>query len=260
MDLSRFSLEDRVALVTGGGRGIGRAVALGLADAGAKVVIAARTLSEIEDTATELRKKGIEALAVQADVREASQVDRLMQEILSKFKRLDILVNNAGGGFICPTLDISQKAFDTMLRENLKSFFLCSQAAARIMIKQRKGNIVSNSSLVGLKPAPGLAIYAAAKAGIISLTGTLAVELATYNIRVNYIAPGFIETAGVIQMEKQIPDIMKARLKDVPLGRFGQPEDIVGTVIFLASDASSYITGETIRISGASFNADLLKP
>ncbi len=260
MDLSRFSLEDRVALVTGGGRGIGSTIALALADAGARVVVVARTLSEIEDTADSIQKKGSEALAVRADVREASQVEALMKETLDKFHRLDILVNNAGGGFIRPVLDFTEKAFDAVMKENLKSVFLCSQAAARIMIKQGKGNIISNSSMAGLKPAPGLPVYAAAKAGIISLTRTMAVEWAPHNIRVNCVAPGFIESHGVKQMKEGIPEIMKARLREVPLGRFGEPEDVAGAVIFLASDASCYITGETIRISGGTFNMSLLKP
>lgn len=260
MDLSRFSLEDKVALVTGGGRGIGRAIALGLADAGAKVVVAARTLSEIENTASAIQKKGSAALAVQADVREAAQVEKIIAATLNKFNRLDILVNNAGGGFVRPALDHTETTFDVIIRENLKSMFLCSQAAARLMIKQGKGTIISNSSMAGIKPAAGLAIYAASKAGIISLTKTLAAELAPHNIRVNCVAPGFIETHGIELMENGMPDIMKERLNEVPLGRFGRPEDVAGTVIFLASDASSYITGETIQISGGLFNMDLLKP
>lgn len=260
MNLSLFSLKDKVALVTGAGRGIGRAIALGLADAGAKVIVAARTLSEIEDTAREIHRKGNEALAVQADVREALQVERMMKEALEKFHSLDILVNNAGGGLVGTAMECSEKAFDIMIRENLKSTFLCSQAAARIMIKQSKGSIINNSSIVGFTPAAGMAAYAAAKAGIISLTKTLAVELAPYNIRVNAFAPGFIETSAVKILQKERPSIMAARLKDIPLGRFGQPEDIAGTVIFLASDASSYITGETIKISGGIYNLDLLNP
>lgn len=251
MDLSLFALTGKVAIITGGGRGIGRAIALGLARGGADVVVAARTASAIEDAAAKIRGEGRNALAVPTDVRNIDQITNLLERTLNAFNRVDILVNNAGGSFSVPFIRLSANAWEAVIKENLSSVFLCSRIIGEAMVKQKTGNIINISSAVGgLSPYPNYAHYAAAKAGIIGLTKTLAVELAPYNIRVNAIAPGIVPTPGSNKATQAPPEYREAQLKRIPLGRFGQPEDIAGAAVFLASDASAYITGETIAITG----------
>ena len=250
MSLSLFSLEGKVAIVTGAGRGIGKAIALGLADAGADVVVAARTASDIETAVGEITAKGRRALAVPTDVRLSDQVANLIEKTMAQFGRIDILINNAGGTFTAPTMGLSEGGWDAIIRENLKSVFLCSKAAAKVMIEQKNGNIISIASIAGLKGWPSNAAYGAAKAGIINFTKTLATDLAPYNIRVNAIAPGYIATSGMLQLHKGKPKEIEAMISHVPLGHLGQPESIVGGVIYLASNASSYVTGETLLIDG----------
>ncbi len=255
MSLSVFSLEGKVSIVTGAGRGIGKAIALGLADAGADVVVAARTASDIDATVGEIIAKGKKALAVPTDVRLSDPVTNLAEKTIAQFGRIDILVNNAGGTFAAPTMELSEGGWDAIVRENLKSVFLCSKAAAKVMISQGKGSIISIASVAGLRAYLNNAAYGAAKAGIINFTKTLAIGLAPHNIRVNAIAPGFIATHGALQFQKDIPtERMQRRLASTPLGRFGQPEEIVGGVIYLASDASSYVTGQTLVIDGGLTN------
>ncbi len=246
MSLAQFSLADRVAIVTGAGRGIGKAIALGLADAGATVVVAARTASDIENTAGEIQKKGKKALAMPTDVRLTDQVNNLVEKTVNKFGKIDILVNNAGGSFVVSTMDMSEGGWDAIVHENLKSVFLCSQAAAKVMITQKKGAVVNIASVAGLNAYVFNAAYGAAKAGIINLTKTMATDLAKYNIRVNAIAPGYIATEGMLRLF----GVHQEGAKQIPLARLGHPEDIVGGVIYLASDASLYVTGETIVIDG----------
>ncbi len=245
-----FALTGKVAIVTGGGRGIGRAIALGFAQAGADVVAAARTTAEIEDTVARIRDEGRKALAIPTDVRNVDQVANLLDKTLDLFSRVDILVNNAGGTFYVPVLNMSANAWEAQVRENLNSVFICSRIIGEVMVKQKAGNIINMSSIAGLGPYPSFAAYAAAKAGIISLTRTLAVEWAPYNIRVNAIAPGIIPTQGSDRWAQERPGRREAQLKKIPLGRLGKPEDIMGVAIFLASDASAYVTGETIVVNG----------
>jgi len=249
--LAMFSLAGKVAIVTGGGRGIGRAIALGLAQAGADVVVAARTAVEIEDTAAKIRGEGRKAVAIPTDVRNVEQVANMRDKTLDLFGRVDILVNNAGSTFYAPALKMSANAWEAIIRENLNSVFFCSRLVGEVMVRQKSGNIINISSVVGLGPFPGGAHYAAAKAGIISLTKTLAVEWAPYNVRVNAIAPGFIVTEGSDIVAQERPGRREAQLRRIPLGRLGKPEDIVGVTIFLASNASAYVTGETIVVDGA---------
>lgn len=239
-------LTGKVAIVTGSGRGIGRAIALGLAEAGAAVVVAARTAQDIEKTASEIKRQGGKSLAVPTDVRLSGQVDNLIDETVKKFSRIDILVNNAGGSFNVATMEMSEGGWDAIIRENLKSVFLCSQSAARVMIQQKRGAIVNIASIAGINAYVFNAAYGAAKAGIIHLTKTMAIDLARHNIRVNAIAPGFIATEGMLQLFGARPEAVK----QIPLARLGQPEDIVGGVIYLASDASLYVTGEILVIDG----------
>ncbi len=255
MSSSLFNLDSKVAIVTGAGRGIGKAIALGLADAGADVVVSARTASDIEATAGEIRAKGRKSLAVPTDVRLADQVSNLVEKSMAEFGRIDILVNNAGGSFIAGTMDLSEGGWDAIVRENLKSVFLCSKAVAKVMIDQKEGNIVSIASVAGIASYSLCAPYGAAKAGIVNFTKTLSMDLAPYNIRVNAIAPGFIASGGLLQLLGMKPDTGEQEkgggfLERIPLGRYGQPEDIVGGIIYLVSGASSYVTGQTLVIDG----------
>lgn len=253
MSPSLFDLGNKVAIVTGAGRGIGKAIALGLADAGADVVVCARTASDIEATADEVKAKGRKALAVPTDVRAGDQVSNLVEKSVAEFGRIDILVNNAGGSFIADTMDLSEGGWDAIVRENLKSVFLCSKAVGKVMIDQKEGNIVNIASVAGITGYSLNAPYGAAKAGIINFTKTLAVELAPYNIRVNAIAPGVIASGGLLQLLNMEPDAklqVTGFSEHIPLGRCGQPEDIAGGVIYLVSDASSYVTGQTLIIDG----------
>jgi len=245
-----FNLAGKVAIVTGAGKGIGRAIALGLAQAGADVVVAARTTADIDEVAAEIEGTGGKALAVPTDVRNVDQVTSLLGKTIASFGRVDILVNNAGGYFIAPVLDLSPRGWEGVLKENLDNVFICCKVIGEPMVKQKAGSIINISSVSGFGPYPGAAHYAAAKAGIISLTKTLAVEWATYNVRVNSIAPGFVETPATATFWQQNPKHRQAILQKVPLGRLGKPEDIAGTAIFLASEASAYVTGETIVVSG----------
>jgi NAD(P)-dependent dehydrogenase (short-subunit alcohol dehydrogenase family) len=246
MILDMFSLKGRVAIVTGAGRGIGKAIALGMAGAGAIVVVAARTTEQVAATAAAINESGGESLAITADVRYKEKVDNLINETLGKYGRIDILVNNAGGMFAVQTMEMSERQWDVIISENLKSVFLCSQAAGKAMILQKSGSIVNIASIVGIVAQPLNAAYAAAKAGVINLTKTMATDLAPHGIRVNGIAPGLIITPGT----EWLYDKPGSVANGIPLARGGRPEDIIGGVIYLASDASLYVTGETLVIDG----------
>lgn len=249
---AKFRLDGKTAIVTGGGRGIGRAIALRYAQAGAAVAVAARTDEEIGTVAGELVKSGGRALAIHCDVLRRDEVAAMAAKVEKEFGRVDILVNNAGGGCpIVPFFDLPEDVWDLHVARNLKSVFLCSQVVGRDMASHGGGIIINIASVMALGPHPLRAPYAAAKAGVIALTQTLSVELAPHNIRVNAIAPGFIEVA---RFWKQFPNyettVRRARLAKVPLGRMGVPEDAADLALFLASDASSYINGQVIRLDG----------
>ena len=251
MDHSLFSLTDRVAVVTGAGRGIGKAIAIALANSGTHVVCAARTYTEIEATASEVNAKGREALAVPTDVTSSTQISNLVQKTIQKFGSLDIMVNNAGGSWIkAPMLELTEKYFDQVITLNLKGVFLGCKAAAQVMIKQKSGNIINISSTGAILPNPLNIPYSAAKAGVSTLTKNLAIELGPYNIRVNAILPGLIVTELTSAHADKDPAVFETRRKNTALGRLGMPEDIAGAAVYLASEASSYVTGALLIVSG----------
>ncbi|ADQ07294.1 3-oxoacyl-(acyl-carrier-protein) reductase [Caldicellulosiruptor hydrothermalis 108] len=241
-------LKDKVALITGASRGIGRAIALKFAQNGANVIINySSSQSQAENLKEEIEKIGTKTMIIKCDVSSADEVNQMFSQVEKEFGRLDILVNNAGitkDGLI---LRMNEEDFDKVIAINLKGAFLCARAAARMMVKQRFGNIINISSVVGIAGNVGQANYAASKAGIIGLTKSLAKELASRNIRVNAIAPGFIKT----DMTEVLSDKVKeAMLSSIPLGRFGEADEVANVALFLASSLSSYITGQVIVVDG----------
>lgn len=241
-------LKNSVAVVTGAGRGIGRAIALELARAGAQVVVNfAGRADQAEITVNMIRDLGGEAIAVQADVSQAEDVDRLIKTAVDTFGKVDILVNNAGIARDNLLLRMKEAEWDTVLNTNLKGVFLCSKAVSKGMMKQRSGAIVNISSVVGVTGNAGQANYAAAKAGIIGFSKSMAKELAPRGIRVNVVAPGYIST----DMTESLSEEVKLQIQQgIPLGRVGSPEEIAQAVLFLVSPASSYITGQVLAVNG----------
>ena len=250
--MDHFSLEGKAAIVTGSGQGIGKAIALTFARAGADLVIADLNSTTSKSTADAISDLGRQALVVPVDVRDKNQIDNMVNKTLEKFKRIDILVNNAGGGYTTvPLLEMSEEDWDKFVTLNLKSTFLCCKAVGKVMVQQKRGNIVNMASMVVFGAYPLGANYSAAKAGVKNLTETLAVELGPYNIRVNALAPGVIETPMTAELYQKRPELKEQRLKSIPLKRLGKPEDVANVALFLASDASGYVTGQTIIINGA---------
>jgi len=244
-----MELAGKVALITGASSGIGRATALYLAEAGADVVINYRKSKEAsEEVAAEIEGIGRKAVAIQADVTKRKEVEEMVDVSLKTFGKLDILVNNAGGSVKKPVVEMEETEWDEIINFNLKGPFLCTRAVLLSMIQQRFGRIVNVSSNYGVTPAYERAHYAAAKAGLIAFTKSLAVEVAPYNINVNVVAPGPTDTPRWrrIQTEEQI----LARAREIPLGRVGQPEDAAKGILFLVSESSSYITGQTLHVNG----------
>ena len=241
-------LDGKRALVTGASQGIGQAVALRLASEGAKVAINYRSHREGADaTAAQVAQAGGTALVLQADVSQAKEVRALVQQVEDAWEGIDILVNNAGITRDNLLLRLSEDDWDQVIDTNLKGAFLCTKAALRSMVRQRWGRIVNMSSVVALTGNPGQANYAAAKAGLIGLTRTTAHEVASRNITVNALTPGFIATSMVGALAPKTQEAIKER---IPLGRFGSAEDVAGLVAFLASDDARYITGQVIGIDG----------
>jgi NAD(P)-dependent dehydrogenase (short-subunit alcohol dehydrogenase family) len=251
MDLSKvdFSLVGKVALVTGASRGIGKGIALGLAQAGADVAVASRKLPDLERVAEEIKILGMKSLAVSAHIGRMDEIANLVTRVIEEFGKIDILVNNAATN---PTMDaaidIEERAWDAVMNLNLKGLFFLSQAVARTMKERGGGRIINIASGDGISPTT-LPVYAISKAGVIMATKVMAREWASYNIRVNAVAPGIIKTKFSEAVYTN-PEIMKKIMNNTPMGRIGEPEEIIGAIIYLASDASSYVTGEVISIDG----------
>jgi dehydrogenase/reductase SDR family protein 4 len=232
--LDKFRLPGKVALVTGGSRGIGRAVASGLAEAGADVIVASRKLPDLEIVAQEVSRLGRKSLAVSANLRHLPEIDDLVKKSMAEFGRIDILVNNAGTNVAFGSVfNVDEKAWDITMGLNLKGYFFLSQAVGKVMRGQGSGNIINIASVDGIRPRVGAAVYSISKAGIIMLTQVLAQELSQYNIRVNAIAPGLLKTRFSEALWKN-PLIAREYKKNTALGGIGKPEDVVAAVLFLA--------------------------
>jgi len=250
MSVVSFSLEGKVALVAGGSRGIGRACALALAEAGADVVVSSRKLPDLEEVAKDIRATGRRALALAGHIARLEESQALVERVKAEFGRIDNLMNNAGTNpYFGPIIDAEEWAWDVTFNVNLKGPFLLSQLVARTMREQGGGSIINTASVGGLRPGGNQGIYSVTKAGLIMLTRVMASEWGQYNIRVNAIAPGVIRTRLSEALWKE-PAVGEAAAGRTALGRLGDSEDVAGAVVYLASDAASYITGETIVIDG----------
>ncbi len=246
-------LKNKVVIITGARRGMGKSHALSFAGAQAKVVVSDISLEDCQKVCDEIEKLGGEALAVKCDVTKKSEVEQLVKKTVDKFGRLDILVNNAGIAQFVPFLEMTEEDWDRTLDINLKGYFLCSQAAAKEMVKQEAGGVIVNIASVAMGQVgvgfPNLVHYCASKGGIVGMTEAMALELAPYNIRVNVVSPGAIDTPMVGSI-KDDPKALEESLSRIPMKRMGKPEEVSNLVLFLASDKSSYMTGSTVVIDG----------
>ena len=245
-----MDLKEQVVLVTGGARGIGKAIAENFAKRGADLVIADISLSSAEETAKDIAATGVRTLALGLDVSKSGEVTAAFEKIMKEFGRIDVVINNAGitrDGLI---LRMKEEDWDAVININLKGVFLCSKEAVKLMVKQRYGRIVNIASVVAFMGNPGQANYSASKAGIVGLTKTIAKEYASRGVTVNAVAPGFIATA----MTDALPDNIKQEmLKSIPVGAFGSVDDVANAVAFLASPANGYITGQVIHVNGGMY-------
>jgi 2-deoxy-D-gluconate 3-dehydrogenase len=250
MVLEKFSLKGKGGIVTGGGSGIGKAIATGLVQAGAEIVIVGRNKERLEKTAGEIQKLGGKVIPIQADISKMGDIKSLVDRTIKELGKIDFLFNNAGTIRRNPSEDFIEKDWDEVVNTNLKGPFFLAQAVARVMISQkRKGKIINTSSLIAVQGGKRVPAYAASKGGLAQVTKTMANDWAKYNILVNAIGPGWVRTelTEALQQDKERSAEILGR---IPLGRWADPEDLVGAAVFLASDASDYITGQTIFVDG----------
>lgn len=247
-----FSLKDKVALVTGSSQGIGRETALALSEAGAKVAVAARNEGKLAALVEEIAAKSGEAFAVKLDVADAEQIKAAFKAVLERFGKLDILVNNAAITRDGLAMRMKQEDWEVVLRTNLTGAHLCIQQALATMMRARAGRIINIASVVARTGNPGQANYVAAKAGLIGLTRAIAMEIASRNITVNAVAPGFIETPMTDVLSDKVKEELKTR---IPLGRMGSARDVAAAIVFLASDEAGYITGHVLDVNGGLYLA-----
>ncbi len=253
---SLFDLTGKIAIVTGAGSGLARSMALGLARAGAQVVVADINMNSVRETAHGIKKLGQKSLAIGVDVTNRDQINEMTEKVTNEFGKIDILINSAGivryGTERTPLKDVSEEEWDEVMKVNLKGTFLCAQRVGKEMIRRKKGKIINIASVSGLianKGLTGVGVYCVSKAGIIILTKALAVEWAKYKINVNCISPGNMKTPMTAKSRND-PLISRILLEMTPLKRFGEADEIVGAALFLASDASSYMTGSNLVIDG----------
>jgi 3-oxoacyl-[acyl-carrier protein] reductase len=246
-----MKLKDKVAWITGGAMGIGKAVALKLAGEGAQLILTDVDEAAVQATATQIaQEKGVKTLGIKGNVVQFSECEKLVEQSLDKFGRIDILINNAGITRDNLLMRMSEDEWDSVLAVNLKGVFNCTKAVVRPMMKQRQGRIVNVASVVGLMGNAGQANYAASKGGVVALTKTCAREFASRNILVNAVAPGFIRT----RMTDALTEEQKKKLLElIPLGRLGEPDDVAKVILFLCSDESSYITGHIVSVNGGMY-------
>jgi len=250
MSVPSLSLEGKVAIVTGGSRGIGKAIALTFAGVGADVVVCSRDLDgKLGTVAEEIKGLGRRSLAVPTDVMQKAALDNLVQKTMAEFGAIDILVNNAGTSVRKSVLEHTDEDWNKVIDTNLTSYFLCSRAVAKVMTQRKKGNIISIASVRGIKGASGRIGYNVSKAGVIMLTRCLALEFASDNIRVNAIAPGWIKTEMTAPLMND-PKACKEIDATIPMGRWAEPDEMANVALFLASDMSSYVTGHTLVADG----------
>jgi len=256
VNLSQFSLEGKIALVTGGSRGIGRATALGLANAGADVVVTSRKLPDLEKVADAIRNMGRKALPVSAHIAKMEDIRRLIETVTAEFGKIDILVNNAGTApGAASALDADERLWDAIINLNLKGLYFLSQAVARVMKESGGGRIINVASIFGYRPPEALGIYSISKAAVLMVTKSMALELAPYNIRVNAIVSGPVNTRILDALWSHLPGEEAKKKKaemaqKVPLRHIAEPEEMVGSMIYLASDASIYTTGAALVVDG----------
>lgn len=253
MTIPDFSLAGKVAVVPGSKRGIGKAIALGFAEAGADVVVSTRVLKDeehdLETVAEDIRRLGRRSLAVQADTTRKADVDNMVKRVMDEFGAIDILFNNAAVMVRKPLFEHSEEEWDSVIDTDLKGYYLCCQAVGKVMVARKRGNIINMSSMSAVKASPTRGAYNVAKAGVSMLTRVLALELAGYNIRVNAIAPGGVKTERNRDLWSD-PDSLKRVESWAPMKRLAEPDEMVGVALFLASDASSYMTGQTVIVDG----------
>jgi len=249
LEYPKFSLTDKVALITGAGRGLGKACALALANAGADIALGLRDINTASDLESEIKGMGRKVIRVQMDVSTVKEIRNAVENVIDHFGKIDILVNNVGVAPANPSEKVTEADYDTTMNLNVKAMFFTSQAVARHMIKQGRGRIINMSSQAGSITLDDESVYCMSKAAVNHMTKNLASEWAKYNVQVNAVAPTFIETPGTEPWLKD-PDFRQSVLDRIPLGRIGKPMEVAGVVLFLASEAASLITGEIVVIDG----------